>query len=167
MHTTPPITLQHTTTCNYYQTKLFHKMTFILCCGNDRVVVPNVLVPPTLLSLITSQNSEARNFRHNICSYNHVFAFTLMGVLLDESLQVLNQRINTFRAHEALYHKINSILPVPGSRPRFLQMFVYDTEHEINNRLYERTGLCHDIIVQIINILNEVNPFIHNFKQLA
>ena len=33
------------------------------------------------------------------------------------------------------YHQIGSLLPMPGNQPKFAQMYIYDTNNEISNRL--------------------------------
>jgi len=31
------------------------------------------------------------------------------------------------------YHRIGSLLPAPGSTPKFAQLYIYDTQNEIHN----------------------------------
>jgi hypothetical protein len=33
------------------------------------------------------------------------------------------------------YHRIGTLLPVDGCKPKFSQLYIYDTDNEINNRL--------------------------------
>jgi hypothetical protein len=33
------------------------------------------------------------------------------------------------------YHQIGSLLPLPGEQPKFTQLYIYDTENEISNRM--------------------------------
>jgi hypothetical protein len=33
------------------------------------------------------------------------------------------------------YHQIGSLLPEPGKDPKFSQLYIYDTDNEINNRM--------------------------------
>ncbi|KAL0449388.1 UNVERIFIED_CONTAM: hypothetical protein Slati_1495200, partial [Sesamum latifolium] len=112
----------------------------------ERVVTLSRLIPLPIttvpnhgnrISPSHAQASKGRNFRKNIRAYNHVFSFTYMGVALDENLPAFNQGIYTFRAHGLIYHRIGSLLPPPGVRPRYLQMFIYDTENELEHRLQE------------------------------
>ncbi|KAK8942878.1 hypothetical protein KSP39_PZI009132 [Platanthera zijinensis] len=163
----PPVTLSPPTTCRHCRAKLFHNETTTLCCKGGLVDVPDIPVPPELLELFSAQTTEGRNFRQNIRSYNHVFSFTSMGVTFDENMPAFNQGIYTFRAHGAIYHRIGSLLPEYGTRPRFLQMFIYDTEHELENRLNESPDLNLQTIEKISNILDAVNPFVQTLRQLA
>ncbi|KAK4409487.1 hypothetical protein Sango_0021700 [Sesamum angolense] len=110
---------------------------------------------------------EDRIFRQNIRAYNHVFSFTSMGVALDENLPAFNQGIYTFRAHGLIYHRIGTLLPPPGMRPRYLQMFIYDTDNELEHRLQESGGLDPELIEKIRHLLDAHNPFVKIFRQLA
>ncbi|KAL0352617.1 UNVERIFIED_CONTAM: hypothetical protein Scaly_1650400 [Sesamum calycinum] len=62
---------------------------------------------------------------------------------------------------------IGSLLPFPGSRPRYIQMFIYDTEHEIENLLQENTGLDGELVDKLKCILDVHNPFVKTLRQLA
>jgi hypothetical protein len=33
------------------------------------------------------------------------------------------------------YHQIGSLLPLPGKPPKFAQLYIYDTDNEIANRM--------------------------------
>ncbi|KAK8914463.1 hypothetical protein KSP39_PZI023643 [Platanthera zijinensis] len=46
-------------------------------------------------------------------------------------------------------------------------MFIYDTEHEMENRLAENASLQTEMLVKIKPILNRYNPFIQTLRQLA
>ncbi|KAM3290276.1 hypothetical protein P3S67_018565 [Capsicum chacoense] len=41
----------------------------------------------------------------------------------------------TFRLFGQNHHKIGSLLPTEGSSPRFAQLYIYDTENEVDNRI--------------------------------
>ncbi|KAL0284783.1 UNVERIFIED_CONTAM: hypothetical protein Sangu_2809100 [Sesamum angustifolium] len=155
------------TICSYCRAKLFRRETHILCCKGGKVDIPEIPVPTQLLNLFTDDSAEGRIFRQNIRAYNHVFSFTSMGVALDENLPAFNQGIYTFRAHGLIYHRIGTLLPPPGMRPRYLQMFIYDTDNELEHRLQESGGLDPELIEKIRQILDAHNPFVKIFRQLA
>ncbi|XP_057250132.1 uncharacterized protein LOC104897172 [Beta vulgaris subsp. vulgaris] len=119
-------------------------------------------------SLYSDQGEDGEHFRLNIRKYNHVFAFTSMGVVIDDELADARQGVYTYRAHGSIYHRIGGLLPLNSNdRPRFLQMYIYDTEHENEHRMAENATLRVDIIDRIKNILNEHNPFVHTLRHLA
>jgi hypothetical protein len=37
--------------------------------------------------------------------------------------------------HDQNYHHIGTLLPEEGNQPRWVQLYIYDTEHEIENRI--------------------------------
>lgn len=158
--------LRHPSICNFCQAHLFEGERETFCCKNGKVLLPAIPAPPELHNLFSDQTPEGRSFRKDIRGYNHVFSFTSMGVTLDEAFTNA-PGVHTFRAHGSVYHKIGPLLPTPGTRPRFLQMFIYDTEHEIENRLRERNTLNRHLIEKIQRILNAHNSFIKTFRQLS
>ncbi|GMY29552.1 hypothetical protein FCV25MIE_24794 [Fagus crenata] len=90
-----------------------------------------------------------------------------MGVHVDQNLSSTSRGIYTFRGQVGIYHQIGSLLPHTNARPRFLQLYIYDIEHEIENRILESESLHRDIVERIQIILDEQNPFVRTFRQLA
>ncbi|XP_068340932.1 uncharacterized protein [Pyrus communis] len=120
-----------------------------------------------MVALFSDQTNEGRHFRQNIRAYNHAFAFTSMGVHVDERINIGGRGIYTFRAQGALYHKIGGLLPNEGNRPRFLQAYIYDTEHEVENRMCESEVLDRRVVEKIQHMLNNHNPFVHTLRSLG
>ena len=48
-----------------------------------------------------------------------------------------------------------------------LELYIYDTKHEIKNRILESESLHRDIVERIQIILDEQNQFVRTFCQLA
>lgn len=40
-----------------------------------------------------------------------------------------------FRMSDQNYHKIGSLVPVAGQLPKFAQLYIFDTDQEISNRM--------------------------------
>ncbi|XP_028092146.1 uncharacterized protein LOC114292392 [Camellia sinensis] len=155
------------TTYRHCNARLFHRETSTMCCNNGTIVLPPVTAPNEMIDIFFDQTVEGRHFRQHIRAYNHVFSFTSMGVHVDENLATRTRDVYTFRAQGAIYHKIGSLLPNSSDRPRYLQLYVYDTNHENENRMSENEELHLDLLDKIKNILNAHNPFVHTFRQLA
>ncbi|GAA0145957.1 hypothetical protein LIER_36229 [Lithospermum erythrorhizon] len=153
--------------CKTCQASLFKKETRGLCCRHGAIVLPKIPVPDELLHLFDDQSAEGKLFRENIRSYNHIFAFTSISISLDENLANAQQGVYTFRAHGEIYRKIGNLLMSLGDCPRFLQLYIYDIEHEIENRLLENESLDRSLLEKIKQILNVCNPFVFRFGQLA
>jgi len=41
----------------------------------------------------------------------------------------------TLRIQGQVCHRIGSLLPLSGERPKFAQLYIYDTDNEIENRI--------------------------------
>ncbi|CAN6582717.1 unnamed protein product [Malus baccata var. baccata] len=119
-----------------------------------------------MVALFSYQTNEGRHFRQNIRAYNHAFAFTSMRVHVDEKINIGGCGIYTFRAQCALYHKIGGLLPYEGNRPRFLQAYINDTEHEVENRMCESEVLDRCVVEKIQQMLKNHNPFVHTLRSL-
>lgn len=88
----------------------------------ERLTCPPIPSPIELLQLFSYETSQGRHFRQYIRAYNHVFSFTSMGVNVDEHFASARSGVYTFRAQGAIYHQIESLLPLlpaAGTRPRF------------------------------------------------
>ncbi|CAG8795148.1 2567_t:CDS:1, partial [Cetraspora pellucida] len=57
-----------------------------LCCNNEKIVLSDEETPPALLDLFVRTDKIGCEFRNNIRAYNALFAFTSMGVHLDQQL---------------------------------------------------------------------------------
>ncbi|XP_073021926.1 uncharacterized protein [Primulina eburnea] len=153
--------------CMYCQALLFHGETSQFCCRNGNTNLDHIPSPIELQELYAADNEEGRHFRQFIRAYNHVFSFTSMRVNLDESLTTGTHGIYTFRAHGSIYHSIGNLLPNENCRPRYMQMWIVDTDHDIDNRLHENPELRRELLLKIQNILDQHNPFVHVFRQIG
>jgi hypothetical protein len=74
-----------------------------------------------------------------------------------------------FRINGVVHHRIGSLLPIPGHRPEYTQLYIYDTEHEVSNRL---AALSSDqdstpnpaLVASLIEMLSEHNPLVRQFR---
>ena len=64
-----------------------------------------------------------------IRSYNNAVSFTSLGAKLDRAItdNINGAGVYTFRIHGALHHSMGSLLPPPGERPRFAQVYMFDS----------------------------------------
>ncbi|KAI9109781.1 hypothetical protein K1719_019411 [Acacia pycnantha] len=101
----------------------------IFCC-NGKIIVPLLRRPPKELEeLFFNKHSMQSNFfLKNIRTYNNMFCFTSMGGRIDHS-------INSRGGGPYYHHFIGSLLPPQGNPPVYAQLYIYDTENEISNRM--------------------------------
>ncbi|XP_058774276.1 uncharacterized protein LOC131648518 [Vicia villosa] len=117
-----------------------------------------------LHSATTSSNVSQFPAKHTM--YNMMFAFTSPGTKMDN-------RFNngggppTFRIQGQACHRIGSMLPMPGQTPKFAQLYIYDTEHEIQHRnkwMRTKTGVDIDIVTKLSQMLYEHNVHAQSFQ---
>nr|GEV82326.1 helitron helicase-like domain-containing protein [Tanacetum cinerariifolium] len=89
------------------------------------------------------------------------------GVQIDESIN--NGRgPYVFKISGQLYHWIGSLCPAKGEPPRFLQLYIYDTDNEVNNRMShfggDSSALQRDIIEGLIDLLDTHNVLVQLFR---
>jgi len=70
----------------------------------------------------------------NIRSFNSMFAFTSIGGNIDKTKND-GKAPPVFVLNGENYHQIGSLLPKPGHQPKFAQLYIYDTDNELKNRM--------------------------------
>ncbi|PWA81647.1 helitron helicase-like domain-containing protein [Artemisia annua] len=134
------------------------------CCAGGRVVLRTYAEYPAYIVDLYSD----RHFMDNIRAYNQMFAMTSFGATVDNSVNT-GRGPYVFRVSGQIYHWIGGFCPSGDGNPRFLQMYVYDTDHEVRHRMshfdsHERRILREDIIEGLIEFLNENNRLVHLFR---
>ncbi|CAL5426579.1 unnamed protein product [Camellia sinensis] len=112
-------------------------------------------------------STHLKFFVNGVLNPSHMNDFEHSGMLLMFFIFGVVTLLSEKNGMEAIYHKIGSLLPNSSDRPRYLQLYVYDTDHENENRMSENEELHLDLLDKIKNILNTYNPFVHTFRQLA
>lgn len=106
----------------------------------------------------------------NIRQYNCLFAFTSMGANIDRAIND-GRGPPVFKISGQVHHRIGSLLPPEGKPPKFIQLYIYDTANEVQNRIQ---ALHRDdtpdgrldpaIVHQLASMLDEYNPFARQFR---
>ena len=107
---------------------------FSMCCREGRIKIANPPLPEPLADLYYSDDRRSKYFLENIRSFNSMFSFTSMGGRIDTSMNDGNGP-PTFVLNGENYHQIGSLLPMEEKDPKFAQLYVYDTDNEIKNRM--------------------------------
>jgi len=63
-----------------------------------------------------------------------MFAFTSLGVDIDRLINT-GRGPYIFRINGVVHHRIGSLIPEEGNRPQYAQLYIYDAENEVQNRL--------------------------------
>lgn len=123
-------------------------------------------MPKTLSSLARFDGDiTSKKFIRNIRQYNCLFAFTSMGAQIDNSVND-GRGPPLFKICGQVHHRIGSLLPPDGSSPKFIQLYIYDTANEIQNRMnslgnddINDGGLDPVVVNGLIKMLDDHNPF--------
>ncbi|XP_048634098.1 uncharacterized protein LOC106404100 [Brassica napus] len=108
---------------------------FTMCCMRGKVQLPQLKEPPELLRrLLTNDDSMSKHFRDNIRPINMMFSFTSLGGKIDNSINK-GQGPKVFKLHGENYHLIGSLKPPPDHPAKFSQLYIHDTENEVQNRI--------------------------------
>jgi hypothetical protein len=113
--------------------------------------------------------SRSLKFRVGIRLYNSLFAFTSLGGKVDYSVN-RGSAPYVFRLNGQNYHKIGSLLPVDGEKPKFAQLYIYDTDNEIGNRIGAMTSddgknvVDPDIVAGLLEMLDDCNQLVKIFR---
>lgn len=108
---------------------------FSLCCMQGKIVLPLQIRPPeTLHNLLHGGSARSRYYLENIRTLNMMFSFTSLGGKIDNSIN-RGSGPSIFRMYGQNFHLIGSLLPAPGQSPKFAQLYIYDTENEVTNRV--------------------------------
>lgn len=144
---------------------------FSMCCQEGRVYVPLLRgIPHPLEILLDYQGGGcSRKFRDNIRVYNSMFAFTSIGANIDTEI---NRRPGpyVFRINGQNHHIIGSLLPADGHRPKFAQLYIYDTENEISNRIRALgidgnfENISRNIVADLIKMFDGQNEIVKAFR---
>jgi hypothetical protein len=112
------------------------KIVYNLCCRGGKVnLKPFERPPPLLVDLLRFDGgTHSRHFLRLIQSYNSLFAFTSFGAAIDRTINN-DTAPYVFKINGVVHHRIGTLLPQRGTQPKFAQLYIYDTEHETQNRL--------------------------------
>ncbi|OMP14190.1 DNA helicase PIF1, ATP-dependent [Corchorus olitorius] len=98
-----------------------------------------------------------------------MFAFTSTGGEVDNSVNTGGGPY-VYSVNAVNHHRIGNLLPAEGRNPKFLQLYIYDTDHEISNRMCvmssgnRRNDLQQLIVDRLLQMLNAHNPLVKVFR---
>ncbi|KAL3625826.1 hypothetical protein CASFOL_030355 [Castilleja foliolosa] len=149
--------------------------TFSLCCQEGKIKLPQSKEPPQFLKQLLQYSGGKRStkFKEKIRIYNSMFNFTSFGANVDNSINK-KKGPYVFRISGQNYHKVGSLLPVDRKTPKFAQLYFYDTENEVRNRMQVLSKGGQDIGVEdldpaivtgLISMFDEHNPISQVFRK--
>ncbi|XP_063949879.1 uncharacterized protein LOC135152724 [Daucus carota subsp. sativus] len=140
---------------------------------DERVNKGEVSLPPTpqtpayLLSLYNDE-VKGRDFKRSIRLYNAMFAFTSAGGNVDHSINK-GRGPYVYRLNGQNHHVFGSLIPDDGDTPKFCQLYIYDTNNEVNNRLRwvnvaDGQVVDAEVVDGLIQMLDENNELVKKFR---
>ncbi|XP_074360913.1 uncharacterized protein LOC141701157 [Apium graveolens] len=140
--------------------------TFSLCCKNGQVQLSPEKQPPEPLRSLLYGNDMTIHFKLNHRLYNPLFVMCFGGCKI-------YHKINNggapycFKVKGQNIHLLGSMLPANGESPKFCQVYIYDTENELENRM-NLIGGCRDeidesIVEALMDMLNQHNELVRQF----
>src|SRR5579859_1808550 len=140
-----------------------HTPRFGMCCNEGDKILKRIVHPPEpLYTLLTSPDPDAVQFRKNIRRYNAAFAFTSLGVDMDDRLT--GNGFRPFQIHGEIYHQIGTLEPEPGNRPVYAQHYLYDGDEATEHRFARNPDLDQNILRELETMLQTHNPFPKTFQ---
>ncbi|KAK9055983.1 hypothetical protein SSX86_027070 [Deinandra increscens subsp. villosa] len=135
-----------------------------VCCRSGRVKMPYPIPPPQGIKRLY----EDRTFLSSIRGYNSMFAMTSFGAKVDDTVNE-GSGPYVFKVSGQVCHRLGSLCPTGPEKPRFLQLYIYDTMNEVSNRLsaMSKKGPADfdgRIIQILIDTLNRHNELIKLFR---
>ncbi|WVZ85206.1 LOW QUALITY PROTEIN: hypothetical protein U9M48_032156 [Paspalum notatum var. saurae] len=145
-----------------------HDVVYTGCCRGGWVTLPPQSPFPMPLQQLVHFNGDSRSkrFMRLIRQYNSLFAFTSLGVDVDKLINTGNGPY-VFRINGVVHHRIGSLLPPDGKRPKHAQLYIYDTHNENRLNIFSPEGdnvPDPTIVSDLISMLNEHNPLLQKFR---
>ncbi|XP_056685898.1 uncharacterized protein [Spinacia oleracea] len=143
---------------------------FSIYCRKGKIELPLLQNPPIYLQqLLQSEGPQLKKLKEQSRMLNSIFALTSMGGKVDNTINQGNSPY-VFRLNGQNHHKIGSLLPQIGERPRFTHLYIYDTENEISNRINslgnngQHSNLNPDIVDALSKMFDEHNELTKAFR---
>ncbi|XP_060172388.1 uncharacterized protein LOC132603376 [Lycium barbarum] len=160
-----PSILKKVPNCKFCKAKRFQYEPPNFYCSKGSVKLVSHQLPSKLKSLYLGVTDESNHFRTYVRTYNNMFAFTSLGVKYNKELATKTQGIYTFKVQGQMYHFINNLIP-SNNEARNLQLYFYDKEDDIVNKMAFSENLNRLVIAKLIDIL-KVNPYFMFLKSLT
>ncbi|CAG8781603.1 2586_t:CDS:2, partial [Rhizophagus irregularis] len=157
---------------------------FSICCAKGKVILPFLQeLPLPLNTLLTGTDPRLCTFRQNIRILREFFylKFRVGNTIVNFSVPIFFERednfldnllnlfvkfahlLNIYHLHGEMYHRIGSLSPNSETQPQFAQIYIYDTDHEIQNKLNIMPGLDPMILGELQQMLHDINPYVNQF----
>ena len=137
-------------------------LTFSLCCSHGKIKLQDEPPFPSYLqNLLSGELPVSNEFRRNIRLYNSALSCASRGFSGKPFAYPNSRGPQMFKVSGQIYHCMGNVEPNPGENPQFSQMYVYDQQHELDNRLNTIPGLNQQTLEELQKMLHENNEWIN------
>ena len=145
---------------------------FTSCCNGREIHLLLLELPPeALLRLFCGQDLQSCEFRQNIWQYNAALAFTSLGVKIDNSVTGAAGGLYIFCIKGELCHQIGAFEPHKNESPSYAQLYLYDPQAALDQRMDHNRNLRADTIELLQNPLHTYHHYVglyhHAYEILA
>ncbi|XP_074377520.1 uncharacterized protein LOC141719035 [Apium graveolens] len=140
--------------------------TFSQCCKNGQVQLPPEKQPPVPLRSLLYGNDMTIHFKLNHILYNSLFVMCSGGGKIDHKINNGGAPY-CFKVKGQNLYLLGSMILADGEAPNFFQVYIYDTENELENMI-NLIGGCRDeiddnIVEALMDMLNQHNELVRQF----
>ncbi|KAL8120815.1 hypothetical protein AgCh_017848 [Apium graveolens] len=117
--------------------------------------------------LVVEKGRLSRHFFSKSRVYNNMFALCSFGGMIDDSVNK-GKGPYVFCVSGKIYHKFGSLIPPDGCKPKFAQLYMYDSHEAIDHRLNfskDRDGVDASIVATLQEMIDRENCLVEIFKQ--
>ncbi|KAL8095833.1 hypothetical protein AgCh_036990 [Apium graveolens] len=140
---------------------------FSLCCAKGQIKLSKEPPTPFIWQLHTDK-IKGQRFKDGMQLYNSIFAFTSTGGRVDNSINNRGAPY-IYRLNGQNHHLFGSLILPDSEDPKFCQLYIYDIENEISNRLrWVNVDGGDPVDVEIVEglsaMLDETNELVKEFR---
>lgn len=141
---------------------------FSICCRKGQVKLPKAPPTPSYLWQLYNDAKKGSEFRKCSRIYNSMFSFTSTGGTVDNSINCGGGPY-VYRLNGQNHHVFGSLIPNDGTDPKFCQLYIYDTENELSNRMQwidvkDGGKIDSEIVQGLMKMLDESNELVKEFR---
>ena len=157
---------------NQRQSQRNREIVYTNCCKNGKIRIPPYRNPPDFLSRLINNRDDplSRHFLQKIRQYNSLFSFTSMGANIIKDINK-GEGPYIFCINGQIHHRIGSLLPEHGQIPQYAELYIFDTQNEINNRIKAlqkvdptESDINPHIVEELKKMLDTHNPLVKLFR---
>lgn len=141
---------------------------FSLCCAKGQIQLPKEKPTPSFPWQLHNDKVKSRRFQDGIRLYNSLFAFTSTGGKVDHSINYGGAPY-VYRLNGQNHHLFGSLIPNDSKDPKFCQLYIYDTQNELDNRLkwvsvVDGCQVDAEIVQGLTDMLDQTNDLVKEFR---